>query len=71
MMVGCIPVVIADEIELPYENRIDWSQLVVKIPEADAANTVNTLRQMTGPQIAAKQEVRTQSYNRKGKSKQP
>ena len=24
MMVGCIPVVIADEIEFPFENTLDW-----------------------------------------------
>lgn len=30
-MVGCIPVIIADEIELPYENYLDWSQLVIKV----------------------------------------
>lgn len=24
MMVGCIPVIIADEIEFPYENTMDW-----------------------------------------------
>eukprot|EP00976_Prorocentrum_cordatum_P021723 443671-Prorocentrum_minimum.AAC.1 len=33
MMSGCIPVVIADEIEFPFENTIDWTQLTVKIPE--------------------------------------
>lgn len=30
MMVGCIPVIIADEIELPYENYLDWSQIAIK-----------------------------------------
>eukprot|EP00898_Chlorokybus_atmophyticus_P000450 jgi/Chlat1/1405/Chrsp12S02053 len=34
--VGCIPVIIADEIEFPYESSLDWSQLTVKIPEAKA-----------------------------------
>ena len=29
-MAGCVPVIIADEIELPYENFLDWSQLVIK-----------------------------------------
>eukprot|EP00899_Mesostigma_viride_P024867 jgi/Mesvir1/5565/Mv15587-RA.1 len=36
MMVGCIPVIIADDIEFPYEEWVDWSRLVVKIPEAKA-----------------------------------
>lgn len=35
-MAGCVPVIIADEIEFPFEDEIDWRQLTVKIPEACA-----------------------------------
>jgi len=44
MMVGCVPVIIADEIELPYENVLDWSKLSVKIPEQDAGKVLEILR---------------------------
>lgn len=36
MMVGCVPVIIADEIEFPFEDELDWRALTVKIPEACA-----------------------------------
>lgn len=44
MMVGCIPVVMADEIEFPYENSLDWKKLTVKIAEKDVNNTLSILR---------------------------
>lgn len=44
MMVGCIPVVMADEIEFPYENRLDWKKLSVKIAEKDVNKTLEILR---------------------------
>jgi hypothetical protein len=43
-MVGCVPVIIADEIELPYENALDWSKLSIKIPESDASRVLEILR---------------------------
>lgn len=48
-MVQCIPVIIADEIEFPFENQIDWSQLTVKIPERDVNQTLAILRAI--PQV--------------------
>ena len=36
MMVGCIPVILADEIEFPFENSLHWPSLTVKIAEADS-----------------------------------
>ena len=44
MMVGCIPVVMADEIEFPYENYLDWSKLSIKIAERDVNKTLEILR---------------------------
>lgn len=34
MMVGCIPVIIADEIEFPYENTVDWCAPSLQPPHA-------------------------------------
>ena len=57
MMAGCIPVIIADEIEFPYESRLDWSQMTVKIAEKDANNTIKILRTLTDEQIDAKRRM--------------
>jgi len=43
-MAGCIPVIIADEIEFPYENFMDWRNLSIKIPESRAEETMDILR---------------------------
>ena len=54
MMTGCIPVLIADEIELPYEDSIDWSTLTVKIAEKDADRTLEILRGIPADALDAK-----------------
>ncbi|KAK3256889.1 Glycerol kinase [Cymbomonas tetramitiformis] len=57
MMVGCIPVVIADEIEFPYENSVDWRELTVKIPESRSEETISILRSIPKERIFEKQEA--------------
>ena len=42
-MVRCIPVMIADDIECPYENEIDYSENSLKIRENDVDNIVEIL----------------------------
>ena len=32
---GCIPVIIADEIQLPFDDILDWREMSVKVKEAD------------------------------------
>lgn len=54
MMAGCVPVILADEIELPYENVLDWSKLSVKIPERDAGRVLEILRAIPGKVVEAK-----------------
>lgn len=56
-MVGCIPVIIADEIELPYENALDWTKLSVKIAEADAEKTIDILKLISKNDIKNKQKA--------------
>ena len=57
MMVGCIPVVMADEIEFPYENSLDWTKLSVKIAEADVNKTLEILRGIPQEVIEEKREA--------------
>lgn len=57
LMVGCIPVIIADEIEFPYENELDWSALTVKIPEANATQILDILHAIPEAQIEAKRKA--------------
>jgi hypothetical protein len=55
MMVGCIPVILADEIEFPFENSLHWPSLTVKIAEADCERVLEILHAIPPEQIAAKQ----------------
>lgn len=40
---GCIPVVIADNIELPFEEFIDYRKFTVKVMESDIVNLKDIL----------------------------
>eukprot|EP00873_Tetraselmis_striata_P033273 jgi/Tetstr1/453537/TSEL_040505.t1 len=62
MMVGCIPVIIADEIEFPYENTMDWTQLTVKIAEKDVNRTTEILRALPEEEIKRKQDAIAQVW---------
>jgi hypothetical protein len=33
---GCVPVLVADGIELPYSHLVDWAGISVRVPERDA-----------------------------------
>lgn len=46
LMVRCIPVMIADDIEFPYENEIDYSKFSLKIRENDVDNIIEIMRSM-------------------------
>ncbi len=35
---GCIPVLLADGVELPLQNILPWDDMLVRVPEADAQN---------------------------------
>lgn len=47
MMAGCIPVIIADQFELPFENFLDWRAFSIKLPEAQVSSAIHTLRSMS------------------------
>mmetsp|Transcript_26210 Transcript_26210/g.49800 ORF Transcript_26210/g.49800 Transcript_26210/m.49800 type:complete len:577 (-) Transcript_26210:333-2063(-) len=57
MMSGCIPVVLADEIEFPYESVLDWRALTVKIAEVDAEKTYAILKAIPEDAVKRKQEA--------------
>ena len=60
VMTRCIPVVIADDIEFPYENEIDYSKFAVKIRERDVDNIVEYMRNMP----EAEKEARRREMDR-------
>lgn len=35
---GCIPVLLADDVELPLQNILPWDDMLVRVPESDARN---------------------------------
>jgi hypothetical protein len=56
-MVGCIPVIIADEIEFPYENSFDWRQVSIKIPEKRHLETIDILRSVPDDVVERKRKA--------------
>jgi hypothetical protein len=57
LMVGCIPVIIADEIEFPYENSFDWRQVSIKIPEKRHLETIDILRSIPDDVVERKRKA--------------
>eukprot|EP00238_Polyblepharides_amylifera_P011906 CAMPEP_0196592856 /NCGR_PEP_ID=MMETSP1081-20130531/74024_1 /TAXON_ID=36882 /ORGANISM="Pyramimonas amylifera, Strain CCMP720" /LENGTH=519 /DNA_ID=CAMNT_0041916667 /DNA_START=82 /DNA_END=1638 /DNA_ORIENTATION=- len=47
VMTRCIPILIADDIEFPYESELDYSQFALKIPEKDVDNILEIMRGMS------------------------
>lgn len=45
MFAGTVPVIISDDIQLPFENDLDWSKFTIKISEAEAIKP-NTLERI-------------------------
>lgn len=41
---GCIPIIIADDIEFPYESEINYSAFTLKLPEKDVNNIMEIMR---------------------------
>ena len=46
VMTRCIPVIIADNIEFPFESEINYSEFALKIPEKDVSDILETMRDM-------------------------
>ena len=57
LMVRCVPVMIADDIEFPYENEIDYSEFSLKIREKDVDNIVEFLRGISDEDLQRRLEA--------------
>ncbi|CAI5462679.1 unnamed protein product [Closterium sp. Yama58-4] len=54
---GCIPCIIQDGIELPFENFLDYPSFTVRIPEADIPNLITILSSFSSRQVRAMQRA--------------
>ncbi|CAI5462303.1 unnamed protein product [Closterium sp. Yama58-4] len=54
---GCIPCIIQDGIELPFENFLDYPSFTVRIAEADIPNLVTILNSFSSRQVRAMQRA--------------
>lgn len=55
IMLGCIPVIIADGIELPFEHILDYSKFTLKVLERDIRELKEILVSVSAETIASKQ----------------
>jgi hypothetical protein len=55
IMLGCIPVIIADDIELPFEQKLNYSTFTVKIMENNIPELQNILLKISVSEIAEMQ----------------
>mmetsp|Transcript_29775 Transcript_29775/g.76959 ORF Transcript_29775/g.76959 Transcript_29775/m.76959 type:complete len:464 (+) Transcript_29775:315-1706(+) len=51
---GCIPVIVADSWELPFQETLDWSKFSIKVLEKDADEVVELLRSLPQSAVEAK-----------------
>ena len=54
---GCIPVILADEAELPYVQLLDYSTFSIKILERDAGTIPKVLNEIKEEKIREKQKA--------------
>ena len=57
LFLGCVPVILSDNIVLPFEERIDWSKLVIKWPQAHAERLPAFLLSLSQEHIRAKRHA--------------
>ena len=56
---GCIPVIISDEIRLPFQHTLDWSNFTVRVGENDVNTTAKSIPQALA-RIDSKERARLQ-----------
>jgi len=46
LMTGCIPIILADEFVLPFEEKIDWTMISIKIREDFVSQLINLVKEI-------------------------
>ncbi|XP_020283941.1 exostosin-2 isoform X2 [Pseudomyrmex gracilis] len=64
MTAGCIPVIIADSLVMPFHDVIDWTKSVVFVREVDILLTIELLKKISRQRIAEMQEQNAWLYDR-------
>jgi len=57
LFTGCIPVLLSDHIELPFDERIDWTAFTIKWPQADAERLPSFLLSLSQQQVRDKRRA--------------
>ncbi|KAL3683701.1 hypothetical protein R1sor_001723 [Riccia sorocarpa] len=65
VMYGCVPVIIADKISLPYSHVIDWPSISLTVRERDVDNLRKILLRVAGTNLTSIQENLWQEKNRR------
>lgn len=53
---GCVPVIIADKIALPYSHIIDWAQISLTVPEKDVSRLGKILGKVSHTNLSTIQD---------------
>ncbi|XP_011872758.1 PREDICTED: exostosin-2 isoform X2 [Vollenhovia emeryi] len=64
MAAGCIPVIVADSLIMPFHDVIDWTKAAVFIREVDVLLTVQLLKKISHQRIVEMQEQNAWLYDR-------
>lgn len=62
LALGCIPVILSDDNHLPFEDRIDWPSISVRVQESDLPKLKKILGRMSEAEISAKQKAIAQTW---------
>ena len=62
---GCVPVIIADDIALPYSHLIDWPRISIRVPEKDVGRLGKILDNVSRTNLSSIQENLWNSEYRK------
>mmetsp|Transcript_17896 Transcript_17896/g.50419 ORF Transcript_17896/g.50419 Transcript_17896/m.50419 type:complete len:136 (-) Transcript_17896:784-1191(-) len=54
---GCIPVLLTNQVNLPFESFLDYSEFAIKVPEDEKDGIVNTLRAIPADKLREKQKA--------------
>lgn len=55
MLFGCIPVIIADNIKLPFDDVLNWHAMGVVLQEDQVANLATILESLSDERVASMQ----------------